>query len=314
MATILSILQVSVCIRCLLIAFIIARQVYLTSATSIPVRRQVESISSTYTHAISNNSLRGINLGGWFIPEYWMVDFYQGTNYTDLCSFGAQNRLEADLRMKKHLATWIVEDDFAWMAEQGINTLRLPIGYWNLISDPYHLYVPIDTDLASSYIDKAFTWTEKYNMSVILDLHGLPGSQNGNDHSGCGNGVVSWNIPQNRELSLQVVIEAMKLFGKRSNLLAIELMNEPAYSLEEDSHEDLLSYYQQSYRQIRQVNSNVLVAFNVLYSQFYDIWDKELLAEDGYDGVIVDWHLYDCFGDNSNFSTEQHIADAVSEV
>ena len=45
------------------------------------------------------------------------------------------------------------------------------------------------TDLR--YFLKAIDWSRKYGIRILLDLHALPGSQNGWNHSG-KSGVVNW--------------------------------------------------------------------------------------------------------------------------
>ena len=42
-----------------------------------------------------------------------------------------------------------------------------------------------------SYFNKAIGWSRKYGLRILLDFHGLPGSQNGWNHSGKG-GMVNW--------------------------------------------------------------------------------------------------------------------------
>lgn len=261
---------------------------------------------------LSNNGgyLRGVNLGSWFIPEFWMVDFYANSNSSDFCTICRNDRANADARMRTHLDSWISESDFQWLSTQKVNTIRLPVGYWNVIPDVYGIYVPVNPSESIKYIDKAFDWAEKYGMSVLLDLHGAPGSQNGNDHSGCATGVVGWNTPKNIDISLQAITKLAQLYGKRSNLLGIELLNEPAWTLEANNHEELVAYYRSSYQAIRKYSSSALVAFNVLYSDFYDLWDGEFPSS-SYPGMIIDWHLYDCFGDQ-NLTIEQHISNANS--
>ena len=63
------------------------------------------------------------------------------------------------------------------MAEHGIDIVRIPIGYWLLRPDGAYLE-------GIKYLDWAFAMAKKYNILVLIDLHGAPGSQNGNDHSG----------------------------------------------------------------------------------------------------------------------------------
>lgn len=92
--------------------------------------------------------------------------------------------IEAERRMETHLSSWIKEEDFSQIASFGFDSVRLPVGYWNLVPDPYHKFVPRDVALSHRYIDWAFDMADKYGLTVLLDLHGVPGSQNGNDHSG----------------------------------------------------------------------------------------------------------------------------------
>ena len=43
---------------------------------------------------------------------------------------------------------------------------------------------PFLPNVAWNYTLKAFTWARKYGIRINLDLHALPGSQNGWNHSG----------------------------------------------------------------------------------------------------------------------------------
>ena len=42
-----------------------------------------------------------------------------------------------------------------------------------------------------SYFNKAIVWARKYGLRILLDFHGLPGSQNPWNHSGKG-GMTNW--------------------------------------------------------------------------------------------------------------------------
>jgi glucan 1,3-beta-glucosidase len=67
-----------------------------------------------------------------------------------------------------------------------------PVGYWNIIDildfEPY-------VGGAYPYIIRAVYWAAELGISVLLDLHGLPGSQNGQDNSGLSN-IVSFQANQ----------------------------------------------------------------------------------------------------------------------
>jgi aryl-phospho-beta-D-glucosidase BglC (GH1 family) len=166
--------------------------------------------------------IRGVNIGSWFIPERWMdVSFYDGvdTYWSQLCGLVQTEGIdEAERRMRGHLATWFTEKDLDFLHEQGVNSLRLPLGYWNVIADPQKKFVPQNPEVSLEYIDWAFEKAAERGMSIMLDLHGAPGSQNGNDHSGCGYGSVHgevWNTDDNRELSLRAVEAMAKRYGSK---------------------------------------------------------------------------------------------------
>jgi glucan 1,3-beta-glucosidase len=90
-----------------------------------------------------------------------------------------RSRTLAEERMAHQLETWVTEQDFKEISELGFNSVRLPVGYWNIIKDPYNMYAPADNTKSLRYIDFAFDMADKYGLTVLLDLHGAPGSQNG---------------------------------------------------------------------------------------------------------------------------------------
>jgi len=72
---------------------------------------------------------RGVGLGSWFVPEYWMFgkcsELYGGSDKKDLYALSKEVGLEEiSRRMKRHWSTWITEYDFAIMASQGVNHVR----------------------------------------------------------------------------------------------------------------------------------------------------------------------------------------------
>jgi aryl-phospho-beta-D-glucosidase BglC (GH1 family) len=53
--------------------------------------------------------------------------------------------------------------------------VRIPIGYWAFDVAPGEPYIQGQ----KPYLLNAIGWAAKYNLKVIIDLHGAPGSQNG---------------------------------------------------------------------------------------------------------------------------------------
>jgi glucan 1,3-beta-glucosidase len=166
--------------------------------------------------------VHGVNIGSWFIPERWMqTSFYEGVDdyWSQLCGLVKMKGFaEAEARMQNHLAAWFTEKDFDFLYSQGITSIRIPLGYWNIIQDPYNMYVPINYLDSVKYLDWAFDQAESRGMTIMLDFHAAPGSQNGYDHSGCGYGSLNgekWNVEQNKQLSLNAIDALAARYTKR---------------------------------------------------------------------------------------------------
>ena len=160
-------------------------------------------------------------MGGWLVAERWMTPALfagvKGSGERELA--GQLGSDAAVLRLKRHRDTFIVEKDFKWIHEQGFEAVRLPVGYW--IFKPDEGYVA-----GESYVEKAFLWAEKYDLKVVLDLHGLPGSQNGKAHSGQA-GKIHFYRHRNRQQALGVLKYVVERYGQRKELIGIEITNEP---------------------------------------------------------------------------------------
>jgi glucan 1,3-beta-glucosidase len=192
---------------------------------------------------MNTTKLRGVNLGGWLVLERWMTpSLFDGTDAADEYSFmqtpGASEKLE------RHRQTFITENDFQWLAEHGVNAVRIPIGYWLFDGDP-----PFTGGI--SYLDWAMTMAEKYHLTVLIDLHGVKGSQNGKDHSG-RIGKSDWFRKKSyRDETIQVLERIAERYKDSPALWGIELLNEPG--LGPIKYFILLRSYRQAYRSLARI-------------------------------------------------------------
>lgn len=224
-----------------------------------------------------------------------------------LCKLVNQSKYLAEEKMRKHLSSWITEKDIKMIKEYGFNSVRVPLGYWNIIPDPYERYAPLDPEISHFYLNWLFNITQKYNLTVILDLHGAPGSQNGIDHSGCSGMSPTWLSHDNINLSYQTIDKIMKLYSHNMNFIGIELLNEPNIEIELH-HTILFEYYTNCYEIIRKYHSSIYILYNELYSQYFHIWRNEFL-EPKYYNMIIDWHLYHWQDYYQSYTTQQHLHD-----
>lgn len=152
----------------------------------MPQDRNLESFTRTRSlglkraHALPNSKIRGVNLGGWLISEPWMM----GTEWSNMGCKGQRSEFDcvsalgqskADDVFNAHYAQWITPAMIQDIYNAGLNTIRIPIGYWSLrsIVDSGEHFPNMDLQYLDAVIQKA----ADLNMFVVIDLHGAPGAQ-----------------------------------------------------------------------------------------------------------------------------------------
>ncbi|WJX30489.1 hypothetical protein P8452_19019 [Trifolium repens] len=199
--------------------------------------------------------------------------------------------------LSDHWNSYITEQDFIFMSQNGLNAVRIPVGWW-IAQDPNPPKPFVGGSLAA--LDNAFIWAQNHGIKVIVDLHAVQGSQNGNDHSGTRDGFIEWGdsyIPQ----TVSVIDFLAQRYGNKPSLGGIELMNEPQ-GVNLDS---LKKYYKAAYDVVRKYNPNAYV----IMSNPLDADSKVLLSfVSGFNKVVLDVHYYNLYSDKfSNMNVQQNI-------
>ncbi|KAK6923803.1 Glycoside hydrolase, family 5 [Dillenia turbinata] len=198
-------------------------------------------------------------------------------------------RRQASEVLKSHRNSFITVDDFAFLYRHGINTVRIPVGWW-IAYDPTPP-APF-TGGTLEALDDAFSWAQAYDIKCIIDLHAAPGSQNGMEHSASRDGSVGWPISQDYiSQTLHVIDFLSSRYAKHPSLLGIELLNEPsAAAVPLDT---LVSFYRQGYQIVRKYSST---AYVILCQRIGNADPFELYqANIGFSNLVVDLHYYDLF-------------------
>jgi glucan 1,3-beta-glucosidase len=74
----------------------------------------------------------------------------------------------AKSKLSAHWNSFITQDDFNQIAKAGLNHVRIPVGYWSVISRDEDPYVKGAYDV----LGKALDWAETAGLKVMIDLHG----------------------------------------------------------------------------------------------------------------------------------------------
>ncbi|KAM7201146.1 glucan 1,3-beta-glucosidase precursor [Rhypophila sp. PSN 637] len=143
--------------------------------------------------------IRGVNFGGWLVSEPWMMcnEWTANMGCGTSCSNSAasefdcmltnyrNNRAAGNAAFARHWQTWITPATVQSVHDVGLNTIRIPIGYWSYVdivdktSEPF-----ADPGPMLAALDAVIAKCAELGMYVIIDLHGAPGGQQENPFTG----------------------------------------------------------------------------------------------------------------------------------
>lgn len=139
-------------------------------------------------------------------------------------------------------SSFITRDDFEDMRSAGLNAIRIPIGYWAVDARSDEPYVTGQYP----YLIQAVRWSNEFGIQVMIDLHGAPGSQNGQDNSGLIGPVLFPSNSSNSQRSLDVLRNLTEEFSQdvyAGAVTSIELLNEPRLDDDEFPMSQLKDFY-----------------------------------------------------------------------
>lgn len=128
-----------------------------------------------------SGKIRGVNLGSLFVFEPWIAETTWSSigcdnQNSEFDCVNSEGQATANSSFAGHWGSWIVEDDFANMTSYGLNTVRIPVGYWIrediVYEDSEHF-----PQGALSYLEQVCGWASDHGFYIIIDLHGAPGAQ-----------------------------------------------------------------------------------------------------------------------------------------
>ena len=252
--------------------------------------------------------VRGVNLGGWLSLEPFITpslfDTYQvGMNIVDEYTLTQHLGPQAAQTLEKHYATFVTEQTFAEIQAAGLDHVRIPYSYWAITTYPGDPYVP---KISWRYLLRGIEYARKYGLRVNLDLHALPGSQNGWNHSG-RQGSIGWlngtdgALNAQRSLDLHNQISAFFAQPRYENVVAFYgLVNEPKMTILPVA--DVLNWTTSAINIVRQngIAQTISVADGFLG---LPNWQGKL---QGIPGLVLDAHQYVIFNQAQIAFTHQN--------
>ncbi|KIM44393.1 glycoside hydrolase family 5 protein [Hebeloma cylindrosporum] len=188
------------------------------------------------------DKIYGVNIGSWLVLEPWMLPAEWESMGGEICQSNCSKCIASefalaqaypttvDEKFKGHWETWFNQEDVDQLVDAGMNTVRVPLGYW--------IVEPLVNRTSEFYpkggileLQRGLRQLSKAGITVILDHHALPGvASPGQMFAGRCTDDVQFYTPYNyhRALIWTAVMTALShLDPNFSSVAALEAMNEP---------------------------------------------------------------------------------------
>ena len=269
--------------------------------------------------------IKVINFGNIFIAEGWMTVNSVGALKNDDGSYVKISKDGNDIveeyeeiyqeEMDKYLSrftdeeltvlndayfeSYCTEADFALIKDMGLNTIRIPMYYRNFLTihDRYRVG---DEELCSrefnsielkfDKLDKFLSYAKKYDLKVIIDMHGVMGGQSGYEHCGTRD-IDFWD----NEDYIRFMCNLWKAIAEHyldseysSTILAYDLVNEPTNRNEAGTGKKQWDVMDRLYEAIREVDKEHVISIE-------GVWFPISLPDPdkyGWENVLYQYHCY----------------------
>jgi len=170
--------------------------------------------------------LKGTNLGNWLLPEGYMFKF-KTANSPRLINEVISELVGEDEARRFWIAfheNYITRDDIRFIKRSGFNSVRVPFSHRLFVNQgaPQMLEGP-----GYALLDQVVRWCKEEGLYVILDMHGAPGGQTGDNIDD------SWGYPflfeskDSQDLTANLWRKLAARYRNEPAVLGYDLLNEP---------------------------------------------------------------------------------------
>jgi endoglucanase len=170
--------------------------------------------------------LKGINLGNWLLPEGYMFNFKTANSPRLIDTVVNQLIGETEARRfwKTYRDNYVTVEDIRFIKRAGFNSVRVPFDYRLFVTEdePRRL-----EGVGYELLERVVRWCRAEGLYVILDMHGAPGGQTGDNIDD------SWGYPflyesaESQDLTIDIWRKIAARFANEPAVLGYDLLNEP---------------------------------------------------------------------------------------
>jgi endoglucanase len=235
--------------------------------------------------------LQGVNLGGWFIMEKWMCPLDSGSlpdTYSVIQMLDQRFGVATEQSLiKTYQQSWITSTDLDNIKAAGFNLVRVPV-WWGM-------FYPLNNISNSGWRSDAFTVLDSLvseagarGIYVIIDMHGVVGSQSTSGDTGQQNTNTYWSNSNNQGNTAYMWWEIASHYNGNPTVAGYDLINEPTGA---PNNQAVINAQNELYQSVRSADPNHIVIMEGTWGN----WDWSMLPAPstyGWTNVVYEMHEY----------------------
>jgi endoglucanase len=235
--------------------------------------------------------LQGVNLGGWFIMEKWMCPLDSGSlpdTYSVIQMLDQRFGVATEQSLiKTYQQSWITTTDLDNIKAAGFNLVRVPV-WWGM-------FYPLNNISNSGWRSDAFTVLDwlvseagSRGIYVIIDMHGVVGSQSTSGDTGQQNTNTYWSNGNNQGNTAYTWWEIASHYNGNPTVAGYDLINEPTGA---PNNQAVINAQNDLYQSVRSADPNHIVIMEGTWGN----WDWSMLPAPstyGWTNVVYEMHEY----------------------
>ncbi|MBS1794724.1 MAG: cellulase family glycosylhydrolase [Acidobacteria bacterium] len=250
--------------------------------------------------------LKGIGIGNWLLPEGYMWEFKNASSpfYISMLMNQLVGEVEARRFWKEFRENFITREDVRFIKNSGFNTIRIAFNYRLFVSadDPGRLE-------GDGYflLKRVIDWCRQEKLYVILDMHGAPGGQTGDNIDDSFGYPYLFENRENQELAIRIWQKLAAQYKNEPTVLAYELLNEPiaTYFDKEALNPKLEPLYREMTAAIRKVDKeHIIILGGAQWNMNFDIFGPPFDPK-----LAYAWHKYGSPAKQEHFQKYRDFAD-----
>ncbi len=245
-----------------------------------------------------------IVLTGWGLGNWLLCEGYMWLS-RDNSRFDRPRRIEAVIReltgseyakdfWERFRDSYVTRADIRCMAEQGYNSVRIPINWRVLMEDDPEIAWKED---GFALIDRCLDWCEEYKLYAFLDLHGAPGGQTGANIDDSIDDMARLFVDEeSRRKCIELWKELARRYKDRWIVGGYDLLNEPVCPGQGEENAlnpmpyALAGFYDEVIKEIRGIDDRHMLSLEghrwaTETTVFYKRYDENM---------VIHFHRYGC--------------------